>query len=344
VDLQNIDWAGLDFSYKKTPYRYKACWKDGEWQEGSLVTDNHIAIPESAPALHYGQQCFEGLKAKRSKSGEILLFRPEENAKRLQNSAERLAMPKVPQDKFLKAVKSTVRANSEYVPPYGQGASMYIRPLLIGVGDNLGLKPAREYLFTVFVVPVGPYFKEGFKPVSMKIDTRFDRSAPRGMGDVKVGGNYAAGLLPQKEAKEEGYNEVIYLDSTEHQYFEEAGGANLIFIFEDSTLATPKSKAILPSITRRSIMEIAQSDFDLDVEHREIHVDEIENIKEAGACGTAAVITPIGMIHYQGTDYKFYKEGQEPGPITTELYNHLTKLQVGDIEDSRNWLEKIEID
>lgn len=341
MDIQNIDWEKLDFSYKNMPYRYRAYWKDGEWLRGTLVTNNNIVLSESATSIHYGQQCFEGMKAQCSKEGEILLFRPEENAKRLRNSAKRLRMPPVPEDMFLNAVKETVLANKEYVPPYGYGASMYIRPLLIGIGDNLGVRPAPEYLFTVFVVPVGPYFKEGFKPVKMKIELDYDRAAPQGTGDAKVGGNYSAGILPVEQAREEGYSEVIYLDAKEKKYFEETGAANLLFVFKNGELATPKSDAILPSITRRSIVDIAREDLDLTMEHRKVSVKELPEIEEAGACGTAAVITPIGTIGYKGHDYKFYADGEEPGPITTKLYERLTQIQVRDIEDNHSWTEKI---
>lgn len=341
MDVKNIDWDKLDFSYKNMPYRYRAYWKDGEWLDGSMVTNNNIVLSESATSIHYGQQCFEGMKAQCSQDGDVLLFRPEENAKRFQNSARRLRMPAVSKEMFLNAVKSTVQANIEYVPPYGHGASMYIRPLLIGIGDNLGVKPAPEYLFTVFVVPVGPYFKEGFKPVKMKIELEYDRAAPQGTGDAKVGGNYSAGILPVEKAREEGYSEVIYLDAREKKYFEETGAANLFFVFKNGDLATPKSNAILPSITRKSIVEIARKDFDLNMEHRQVSIDELENIEEAGACGTAAVITPIGTIGYKGQDYNFYADGKEPGPITTKLYKQLTQIQVRDIEDTHGWTEKI---
>lgn len=341
MDLQNINWDKLDFSYKNMPYRFRAYWKDGEWQKGALVTNNNIVLNESAPCIHYGQQCFEGMKAQCSREGDILLFRPRENAKRMQRTARRLMMPEIPGDMFLEAVKDTVLANKEYVPPHGHGASMYIRPLLIGIGDNLGVKPAPEYLFTVFVVPVGPYFKQGFKPVKMKIDLDYDRAAPQGTGNVKVGGNYSASLLPVEKVRKEGYSEVIYLDAKEKKYFEETGSSNLFFVFKNGDMATPKSEAILPSITRRSIVDIARKDFDLNMEHRKVEVSELPEIKEAGACGTAAVITPIGVIGYKGEDYKLYADGKEPGPITTKLYKRLTQIQVRDVEDKHNWTVKI---
>jgi len=341
MDLKNIDWAELDFSYKNLPYRFRAYWKDGKWDEGKLVTDNNIVLNESAPCLHYGQQCFEGLKAQRSKDGRIWLFRPYENAKRFQDSAKRLMMPEVPVDLFMKGVIDTVKANADYVPPYGYGASMYIRPLLIGIGENLGVRPASEYIFSVFVCPVGPYYKYGFKTISLKVDTNFDRAAPNGVGHVKVGGNYAASLLPLKLAKNDGFDEVLYLDSKEHQYIEETGSSNVFFIFEGKRLITPKSNSILPSITRKSVVQIAKEEFGFEIEERKIHISEIERVIEAGACGTAAVITPIGSIYYNEKWYKFYADGKEPGPTVKKLYEYLTSLQVGDVEDKWGWLVEV---
>ena len=341
MDLKTIDWNNLDFSYKKTPFRFHARWKNGKWNEGQLVEDNNIMIEESATSIHYGQQCFEGLKAQRTKNGKVLLFRPEENAKRMQDSAARLMMQEVPTELFLKGVNEAVKANIDYVPPYGLGASLYIRPMLIGVGHNLGVKAAPEYLFVVFVVPVGPYFKEGFNPIKVKVEGYFDRAAPHGIGHVKAGGNYSAGLLPVTKARKEGFNEVVYLDAKEHKYFEELGAANIFFILENNTFVTPKSDAILPSITRKSIMDIASKDFNMKIEERQFGLDEIETAIEVGACGTAAVITPIGHISANNTMYKFFDEGQTPGPITSKIYKYLTSLQIGDIEDNHNWTVEI---
>ncbi len=338
---KDIEWEKLGFGYTKTPFRYHAYWKDGNWGKGKLINDNKITIAECATALHYGQQCFEGMKAQRAKDGTVYLFRPYENAKRMRNSASRLRMAQVPEDMFVDAVKETVNANIDYVPPYGLGASLYIRPLLIGIGENLGVHPAPEYLFLVFVVPVGPYFKEGFKPIKMKIETDYDRAAPQGIGNVKAGGNYSAGLLPVEEARREGYAEVVYLDAKEHKYFEECGAANILFVFKDGSMATPESAAILPSITRRSLVDIAREDFDIDIVQRKVSLEELDNIEEAGACGTAAVITPIGSMGYQGELHTFYAEGKEPGPTLTKLYKQLTALQVADVPDKRGWLEKV---
>ena len=341
MDIKDVKWAELDFSYKCVPYRFHAYWKNGSWDEGKLVKENKIPIDEGATCIHYGQQCFEGMKAQRSKDGRILLFRPRENAKRFQKSARRLLISEVPKDLFMKGVTEAVEANKEYVPPYGYGAALYIRPLLIGIGENLGVKPAPEYLFLVFVTPVGPYFKAGFNPISMKVETYFDRAAAHGIGGAKAGGNYSASLLPSKLAREEGFNDAVYLDPIEHKYFEESGISNVFFVFKNGKLATPNSDAILNSITRRSIVQVAREDFNLIMEERRIHVDEIIEMTEAGACGTAAVITPIGSLGYNNKIYKFYADGKEPGPVTTRLYKQLTALQVGDIEDTRGWLEEV---
>ncbi|MBN2280718.1 MAG: branched-chain amino acid aminotransferase [Candidatus Marinimicrobia bacterium] len=341
MDLKSINWKNLDFGYRKAPFRFHARWKEGQWESGRLVEDDYIRIEESATALHYGQQCFEGMKAQRSSSGKVYLFRPEENGKRMQDSARRLMMPEVPLDLFLKGINEVVRANIEYVPPYGFGASLYLRPMLIGTGHNLGVKPAPEYLFAVFVSPVGPYFKEGFKPIRVKAESYFDRAAPHGIGHVKAGGNYSAGMLPVTKARQEGYAEVVYLDAKEHRYFEELGAANIFFILNDNTFVTPKSDAILPSVTRRSIMEIAEKDFGIKVEERPFGINEISRVKEVGACGTAAVITPIGEMLINDETFRFYDQGKTPGPITEKLYKHLTSLQVGDIEDNHHWLTEV---
>lgn len=336
-----IEWSKLDFNYRYVPYRFHARWKDGCWDEGKLITDNKITIDESSTCIHYGQQIFEGMKAQRAKDGKILLFRPRENATRFRESAKRLLMAEVPEELFMKAITETVKANIEYVPPYGHGASLYIRPLEIGIGENLGVRPAKEYLFIVFVCPVGPYFKAGFKPISLKVETYFDRAASHGIGQAKAGGNYSASLLPHQKAKDEGFNEVVYLDPLEHKYFEETGSSNVFFVFKDGTLATPTSSSILNSVTRRSVVTVAREDFGLTVKERPVSVDEIGNFEEVGACGTAAVITPVGCLSYLGKRYNFYADGKEPGPITTKLYKYLTALQVADIGDKRGWLEEV---
>ncbi len=341
MDPKTTDWSKLDFSYKYIPYRFHAHWKDGAWDKGELVTENKLVIDEGAVCLHYGQEIFEGLKAQRSRDGRIWLFRPRENARRMNDSARRLMMPDIPEEFFLYAVKEALLANEEFIPPFGTGASMYVRPFMLGVGENLGVKPANEYLFVIFVTPVGPYFKTGFKPISLKVETHFDRAAALGVGQAKAGGNYSASLLPLKIAKDEGFSEVVYLDSVRHKYFEETGASNVFFVFKDDVIATPKSESILNSITRRSVMTVAREDFGYTVEERQVSVDEIKNFLEAGACGTAAVVTPIGCMGYNGKMYKFYADGKQPGPITTKLYTHLTGLQVGDVEDTRGWLEEV---
>lgn len=250
-------------------------------------------------------------------------------------------MPEVPVELFMKGVKEAVKANADYVPPYGYGASLYIRPLLIGIGENLGVRPAPEYLFIVFVCPVGPYFRKGFKPISLKVETEYDRAAPNGIGNVKAGGNYSASLLPLKKAREEGFDEVVYLDPREHKYFEETGASNVFFVFEGNVIATPKSNSILNSITRRTIVQVAREEFGYTVEERRVHVDEMSKFVEAGACGTAAVITPIGSMGYKGKIYRFYADGEEAGPVTKKLYDYITALQVRDVEDKWGWLEEV---
>jgi len=341
MNPNTIEWSKLDFSYRKMPYRFHAYWKDGEWDSGKLVTDNKILIDEGATCLHYGQEIFEGMKAQRSKDGRIWLFRPGENARRLADSARRLLMPAVPEELFMRAVRETVLANRDYVPPYGTGAALYIRPFQLGIGENLGVKAAKEYLFIVFVTPVGPYFKEGFKPIRVKVENFYDRASTHGVGQAKAGGNYSASLLPLKLAKDEGFHEVLYLDCHEHCYFEETGAANVFFVLKNNVIATPKSESILNSITRNSVVTVAREDYGYEVQERQIGVKEIEHFVEAGACGTAAVITPIGSLGYQGKMYHLYANGEKPGPVTTKLYQHLTALQVGDLEDTRGWLEEV---
>lgn len=341
MDLKTTEWSKLDFSYRYVPYRFHAHWKDGAWDEGILTTENKISIDEGATCLHYGQQIFEGMKAQRARDGRILLFRPRENAKRFRESARRLLMAEVPEELFMKGIVEAVKANIDYVPPYGTGASLYIRPFQIGIGENLGVRAAYEYLFVVFVTPVGPYFKAGFKPISLKVESFYDRAASHGIGQAKAGGNYSASLFPLKKAKDEGFNEVVYLDPKEHKYFEETGASNVFFVFKNGSLATPKSDSILYSITRRSLVDVARLDFGLNMEERPVGLDEIDNFAEVGACGTAAVVTPVGWLTYLGKKYSFYADGKEPGPITTKLYKQLIALQVADIPDKRGWLEEI---
>ena len=331
-----IDWSNLGFSYIKTTWRFLATWKDGSWNEGKLTEDNYLHIHEGSTALHYGQQCFEGLKAYRRKDGGINLFRPDENSKRMNRSAYRLRMPEVPEDFFLDAVKQVVKANQEYVPPYGSGATLYIRPLLIGVGENIGVSPAPEYIFTVFCMPVGPYFKGGLTPTNF-IVSDYDRAAPNGTGAAKVGGNYAASLLPGYEAHQRKFSDCIYLDPETHTKIEEVGSANFFGITADNEFVTPKSPSILPSITKYSLLHLAQHSFGLTPVEGDVYLNELDRFVEAGACGTAAVISPIGGIQ-NGEDFHVFYSETEVGPQTKALYDQLTGIQFGDIAAPTGWI------
>jgi len=336
----NIDWSKLGFDYIKTDLRYVSRWKDGAWDEGKLTEDNKLSISEASTALHYGQQCFEGLKAYRRKDGKIQLFRPDQNAKRLNNSCKRILMPEVPEEKFIDACIQVVKANEAYVPPYGTGATLYLRPFVIGVGDNVGVKPAPEYIFCIFCVPVGPYFKGGMTPVNFTI-SEYDRAAPYGTGAAKVGGNYAASLYPHELAVEKGFADCIYLDPKTHTKIEEVGAANFFGITKDNKFVTPKSPSILPSITKYSLMHIAENYLDMNVEERDVLIDNLDEFKEAGACGTAAVITPIGGIEYKGKLHVFHSE-TEVGPVTKKLYDTLYGIQFGDVEAPEGWIVEAE--
>ncbi|EPY2272913.1 branched-chain amino acid aminotransferase [Clostridium sporogenes] len=335
----NIDWKSLGFDYIKTDFRYISKWKDGKWDEGQLVEDNMISINESSTALHYGQQCFEGLKAYRTKDNKIQLFRPDRNAERMQDSCERILMPEVPTEKFIDACIKVVKANEHYVPPYGSGATLYLRPFVIGVGDNIGVKPAAEYIFSVFCIPVGPYFKGGMVPVNFTI-ADYDRAAPYGTGAVKVGGNYAGSLHPHELAVKKGFADCIYLDPATHTKIEEVGAANFFGITKDNKFVTPKSPSILPSITKYSLLHIAKEYLKMEVEERDVLIDNLDEFKEAGACGTAAVITPIGGIEYKGKLHVFHSE-TEVGPITKKLYDTLYGIQFGEVEAPQGWIVEV---
>lgn len=337
----NIDWKNLGFAYIKTDYRYIAHWKNGAWQKGELVTDNVLHISESSAALHYGQQAFEGLKAYRTKDGSINLFRPDENAKRMQRSADRVKMPRVPVDMFVDACMQVVKANEKHVPPYGSGATLYLRPFLIGVGDNLGVRPAPEYIFSIFASPVGPYFKGGMAPVNFSL-ADYDRAAPMGTGAAKVGGNYAGSLMPHEEAVKAGFADCIYLDPATHTKIEEVGAANFFGITADNTFVTPFSPSILPSITKYSLMHVAKNYLDMKVAERDCFVKKLDEFVEAGACGTAAVITPIGGIQVNDNLHVFHSE-TEVGPVTKKLYDTLVGIQVGDVEAPEGWIVKVEL-
>lgn len=336
----SIDWSKLGFEYIKTPFRYLSYWKDGQWDEGTLTEDSTLHISEASAALHYGQQCFEGLKAYRRKDGKINLFRVDENAKRLQRSAQRLLMPAVPVEKFIDAVKQVVKANADYVPPYGTGATLYLRPLLIGVGDNIGVKPAPEYIFTIFCMPVGPYFKGGLTPTNF-IVSDYDRAAPQGTGAAKVGGNYAASLLPGHQAHEHQFSDCIYLDPETHTKIEEVGSANFFGITKDNQFITPKSPSILPSITKYSLLYLAKERLGLEAIEGDVKINELDRFAEAGACGTAAVISPIGGIQYKDNFHVFYSE-TEVGPVTKALYEELTGIQFGDKLAPEGWIFEVE--
>lgn len=336
----SIDWKNLGFDYIQTPWRYRATWKNGVWEEGALTEDSQIHLSEASPALHYGQQVFEGLKAYRRKDGNINLFRPDENSKRLNRSAHRLRMPEVPEEMFLNAVKKVVQANKEYVPPYGTGATLYIRPLLIGVGNIIGVKPADEYIFTVFCMPVGPYFKGGLTPTNF-IVSDYDRAAPHGTGAAKVGGNYAASLLPGEEAHRKNFSDCIYLDPETHTKIEEVGSANFFGITNNNEFITPKSPSILPSITKYSLLYLAEHTLGLTAIEGDVFIDQLDHFTEAGACGTAAVISPIGGIQTKDSFHIFYSES-EVGPVTKKLYEELTGIQNGDRTAPDGWIFEIE--
>lgn len=338
----NLDWENLGFSYMKLPYRYLATYKDGQWQEGVLTEDATLHISESSPSLHYGQQAFEGLKAYRTKDGSIQLFRPDENAKRLQRTADRLLMPQVPTGMFVEACKQVVAANHEFVPPYGTGGTLYLRPLLIGVGDIIGVKPADEYIFTIFAMPVGNYFKGGLQPTNFLIQDEYDRAAPNGTGAAKVGGNYAASLLPGKKAKTSGFSDVIYLDPATHTKIEEVGSANFFGITADNEFITPISPSILPSITKYSLLYLAENRLGMKAIEGDVLVDELGKFTEAGACGTAAVISPIGGVQHGDDFHVFYSE-TEVGPVTRKLYDELTGIQFGDEEAPEGWIVKVDL-
>ena len=333
----NLDWSNLSFGYMKTHYNVRCTFKDGKWGEIEVTDSERVDLHMAATCLHYGQEIFEGLKAFRGKDGKIRIFRLEENAKRIQRSAEGILMEPLPVEKFREMVEKVVRLNQDFIPPYGSGSSLYIRPLELGMSAQVGVKPATEYLFLIFVTPVGPYFKEGFKPTKVAIYRQFDRAAPCGTGRWKVGGNYAASLTAGALAKEGGYSAVLYLDPKEKKYIDECGPANF-FAVKGDTYITPKSGSILPSITNMSLQQIAK-DLGMKVECRPILLEELAEMDEAAECGTAAVAAPISQIDDidEGKTYVMSKDGN-PGPWTTKLYNHLRAIQLGDEADTHNWV------
>lgn len=337
---KNIDWQNLGFSYIKTDYRFIARWKDGAWDNGELSTDDVLHIHEGSTALHYGQQCFEGLKAYRCKDGSVNLFRPDQNAARLQRSCDRLLMPQVPTELFIRACKEVVKANDEWLAPYGTGATLYLRPFVIGVGENIGVRTAPEFIFCVFCCPVGAYFKGGLAPSNFLVSD-YDRAAPAGTGAAKVGGNYAASLYPGKLAKEKNFADCIYLDPKTHTKIEEVGSANFFGITKDNKFITPDSPSILPSITKYSLLYLAKERLGLEAIEGDVYIDQLDQFTEAGACGTAAVITPIGAIQYGDNYHIFYSE-TDVGPITKRLYDELVGIQFGDVEAPEGWIVKVE--
>jgi branched-chain amino acid aminotransferase len=334
----DLDWKNLEFGFQKTDANIRYTWKDGKWSAGALSEDLTVTMHIAATCLHYGQACFEGLKVFEQKNGEMAAFRIRENARRMYTSCEKIFMEPVPEDLFVSAVERVVDANRRFVPPYGTGASLYVRPVVIGTGPQVGVKPAEEYEFMVFVTPVGPYFKTGFKPVDLIVEEEFDRAAPNGVGDIKVAGNYAAGLRASYKAKQLGFTEVLYLDAKEKRYLDESGPANF-FAIKDGRYITPKSDSILPSITNRSLFTLAD-EMGLSPERRPVKVEEIFDLSEAGCCGTAAVITPIGSITYRDEKVVYAKDG-EAGEHCTALYKKLVGIQLGDEPDTHGWIHKI---
>ena len=339
---KQIDWANLGFGYVQTDKRYVSNFKDGAWDEGGLTEDANIVLNECAGVLQYAQTNFEGLKAYRTEDGRIVTFRPDLNAKRMVDSANRLEMPAFPEEKFIEAVEQVVAANADFVPPYGSGATMYLRPYMFGSNPVIGVKPASEYQFRIFATPVGPYFKGGAKPITIRV-CDFDRAAPHGTGHIKAGLNYAMSLHAIVDAHNQGYDENMYLDSATRTKVEETGGANFIFITKDGKLVTPKSDTILPSITRRSLCYVAKEYLGMEVEEREVFFEEVIDFAECGLCGTAAVISPVGKIVDHGTEICLPSGMEEMGPITKKLYDTLTGIQMGRIEAPEGWIHEIKV-
>ena len=340
MEKKNIDWANLGFGYVDTDKRFVSNYKNGAWDEGVLTEDATVTISECAGVLQYAQTIFEGMKAYTTEDGRTVIFRPDLNAKRMADSAKRLEMPVFPEDKFVEAVAQVVKANEAYVPPFGSGATLYLRPYMFGSSPVIGVKPAQEYQFRVFATPVGPYFKGGVKPLTIKISD-FDRAAPNGTGHIKAGLNYAMSLHAIVTAHDEGFDENMYLDAATRNYVEETGGANFLFITKDNKVVTPKSDSILPSITRRSLMVVAKEYLGLEVEERPVHKDELKDFAECGLCGTAAVISPVGKIVDHGTEICLPSGMTEMGPITKKLYDTLTGIQMGRIEAPEGWIYEV---
>ncbi|MCR5031781.1 MAG: branched-chain amino acid aminotransferase [Lachnospiraceae bacterium] len=342
MEKKNIDWSNLSFGYIPTEARYVSNYKNGAWDEGTMTTDATVTISECAGVLQYCQACFEGLKAYTTEQGKTVVFRPDLNAKRMVDSAKRLEMPAFPEDRFLDAIDKVVAANVAYVPPYGSGATLYIRPYMFGSSPVIGVKPAEEYQFRTFVTPVGPYFKGGAKPITIKVSD-FDRAAPNGTGHIKAGLNYAMSLHAIVTAHEEGFDENMYLDAATRTNVEETGGANFLFVTKDNTVVTPKSSSILPSITRRSLVYVAEHYLGLKVEERVVPFEEVKEFAECGLCGTAAVISPVGKVVDHGKEICFASGMEKMGPTIQKLYDTLTGIQMGRIEAPEGWIHEIPV-
>lgn len=340
MSKKEIDWSNIGFGYVQTDKRYVSNYKDGKWDEGGLTEEANVVLNECAGVLQYAQTVFEGLKAYRTEDGHIVTFRPDLNASRMADSARRLEMPVFPEDRFIRAVEQVVAANADYVPPYGSGATLYIRPYMFGTNPVIGVKPADEYQFRVFATPVGPYFKGGAKPITIRV-CDLDRAAPHGTGHIKAGLNYAMSLHAIVDAHQQGYDENMYLDSATRTKVEETGGANFIFITKDNKLVTPKSDTILPSITRRSLVYVAKEYLGMEVEEREVLFEEVKEFAECGLCGTAAVISPVGKVVDHGKEICFPSGMEEMGPVTKKLYDTLTGIQMGHIKAPESWIKVI---
>ncbi|MBQ4464728.1 MAG: branched-chain amino acid aminotransferase [Oscillospiraceae bacterium] len=342
MEKKNIDWGNLGFGYMPTEKRYVSNYKDGAWDAGTLTEDATITMSECACVLQYAQTVFEGLKAYTTEDGRIVTFRPDLNAERLEQSASRLEMPVFPKDKFIEAVEKVVAANAAYVPPYGSGATLYLRPFMFGINSVIGVKPATEYQFRVFCTPVGPYFKGGAKPITIRVSD-LDRAAPHGTGNIKAGLNYAMSLHTLMDAHRAGFDENMFLDPATHSKVEETGGANFLFVTKDGKVVTPKSNSILPSITRRSLVYVAKEYLGLEVEEREVFFEEVKDFAECGLCGTAAVISPVGKINDHGKEICFPAGMEKMGPTIQKLYDTLTGIQMGRIEAPEGWIHEIKL-
>ncbi len=340
MEKKNIDWANLGFGYVETDKRFVSNYKNGAWDEGALFSDSNVVISECAGVLQYAQTCFEGMKAYTTEDGHIVTFRPDLNAQRMEDSCKRLEMPVFPKERFVEAVCQTVAANEAYVPPYGSGATLYVRPYMFGSDAVIGVSPASEYQFRVFTTPVGPYFKGGVRPLTIRISD-YDRAAPHGTGHIKAGLNYAMSLYPIMEAHRQGFDENLYLDPATRTKVEETGGANFLFVTKDNKVVTPKSGSILPSITRRSLVTVAQDYLGLEVEEREVYLNELKDFAECGLCGTAAVISPVGKINDHGKEICFPSGMEKMGPVTQKLYDTLTGIQMGRIKAPEGWIQVI---